>query len=430
MKIMISKVLIILFDLFYLVAVFYVALLLSNNSNSFEVQKFTFVFVIILALLYFEKVYNFRYDFWQDTFKVFRALIISFLIILSLLTLTKTHLEYSRLFIALYFILLFVTLPIFKRYAKKIIFLLPFCKQKILILGKESEVIIFKKELQKNWYLGQVYSKKRYEKVIIISQGIEEERLHTLIDEYVKITSEIFVVPYLKDINFMNSDILEYSNIRRNTIQVQNKLLVKRNIWIKNLFDFVVTLMITPLFLFVHILISMAIILNSRGTVFFKQYRLGKDDNDFECYKYRTMYENSEDILKNYLKNNPDEIEYYKEYHKYKNDPRITKVGKFLRISSLDELPQIINVLKGDMSLVGPRPYMLNESDKLGKDKDFICKVKPGITGLWQVSGRNNLTFKERNGLEVWYIKNWSLWADFVILIKTFKVVFSKIGAK
>ena len=93
-------------------------------------------------------------------------------------------------------------------------------------------------------------------------------------------------------------------------------------------------------------------------------------------------------------------------------------------------MPQIINVLKGEMSFVGPRPYMLNELDKLGSFKEFILKVKPGITGLWQVSGRNNLTFKERNKLEVWYIKNWSLWLDFVILIKTIKVVLLKVGAK
>jgi len=142
------------------------------------------------------------------------------------------------------------------------------------------------------------------------------------------------------------------------------------------------------------------------------------------------MYENSNELLKTYLAKHPEEIEYYEKYHKYKNDPRITKIGKILRATSLDELPQIINVLKGEMSIVGPRPYMLNELDKLGSFKEFILKVKPGITGLWQVSGRNNLTFKERNELEVWYIKNWSLWLDFVILIKTIKVVLLKVGAK
>jgi undecaprenyl-phosphate galactose phosphotransferase len=142
------------------------------------------------------------------------------------------------------------------------------------------------------------------------------------------------------------------------------------------------------------------------------------------------MYEKSEELLQTYLKKYPDEINYYNKYHKYQNDPRITKIGKILRATSLDELPQIINIIKGEMSWVGPRPYMLNESEKLGKNLPFILRVKPGITGLWQVSGRNNLTFKERNELEVWYIKNWFLWDDFVILIKTIKVVFLKVGAR
>jgi undecaprenyl-phosphate galactose phosphotransferase len=185
-----------------------------------------------------------------------------------------------------------------------------------------------------------------------------------------------------------------------------------------------------PLFLFIHLFITVAIKFDSEGKVFFKQPRLGKDKSEFLCYKYRTMYNNSDNLLKEYLQNNPDEIEYYEKYHKYRSDPRVTRVGKLLRATSLDELPQILNVLKGEMSLVGPRPYMLNELDRLGEKSKFILKVNPGITGLWQVSGRNNLTFEERNELEVWYIKNWLLWDDFVILIKTIKVVLMKIGAK
>jgi undecaprenyl-phosphate galactose phosphotransferase len=142
------------------------------------------------------------------------------------------------------------------------------------------------------------------------------------------------------------------------------------------------------------------------------------------------MYENSDKILNEYLEKYPDEVEYYQKYHKYRNDPRVTTIGKVLRSSSLDELPQILNVLKGDMSLVGPRPYMLDEFDMLGKYGEIILKVRPGITGLWQVSGRNNLSFKERNELEVWYIRNWLFWDDFIILLKTIKVVCFKIGAK
>jgi undecaprenyl-phosphate galactose phosphotransferase len=141
------------------------------------------------------------------------------------------------------------------------------------------------------------------------------------------------------------------------------------------------------------------------------------------------MREDSEDDLKSYLQENPSEIAYFEKYHKFHYDPRFTKAGKMLRKLSLDELPQIFNVIRGDMSLIGPRPYMMSESEKLGDLKDIILHVKPGITGLWQVSGRNELTFDERVELDIWYIQNWSLWLDFVIFLKTFQVLLSRKGA-
>ncbi|VAY87975.1 Undecaprenyl-phosphate galactosephosphotransferase [hydrothermal vent metagenome] len=378
----------------------------------------------------YERIYTFRYDFWQEILKVLKSLFIGFLIVLALLSLTKTNLDYSRTFISVYFILGMLLMPIFKRYIKKIIYSFDFAIKRILIIGENNQVKILKNEFKKNWYLGQKYSKKNYDSVIIVSKGLKTKKLNTLIEKYLDKHSELFVVPYLENINFIHSNILEYSNIRLNTIQVENKLLIKRNIWVKSIFDLVVSSILMPFFLIIHIVISTAIKLDSKGSIFFRQRRLGKNDNNFEVYKYRTMHEHGVQLLEKYLNKNPQEIEYYKEFHKYKNDPRITKVGKILRTTSLDELPQLINVLKGNMSLIGPRPYMVSESDKLKKNKHLILKVKPGITGLWQVSGRNDLTFSRRNSIEVWYIKNWSLWADAVILFKTIKVVLSKIGAK
>ncbi len=198
---------------------------------------------------------------------------------------------------------------------------------------------------------------------------------------------------------------------------------------LKSLVDKLLTLLILPFFLILHVVIFFLVKIDSAGVVLFRQKRLGKNSTDFDLFKYRTMYSNGDEILKEYLLKNPDEVIYYDEYHKYKNDPRITKIGKFLRSSSLDELPQILNVLKNDMSLIGPRPYMLNESKKIGKSQDTILSVKPGITGLWQVSGRNKLTFNNRVELDVWYVENCSLWIDVKILLKTIKVVLLKIGS-
>ena len=199
---------------------------------------------------------------------------------------------------------------------------------------------------------------------------------------------------------------------------------------IKRFIDYILFILIFPFFLILHIIISFLIKLDSEGPVFFKQKRIGKNGKEFIMYKYRTMLINGDDILEEYLKYHPEEKKYYEKYHKYENDPRITKIGKILRSTSLDELPQIFNVLKGDMSFIGPRPYLPNEILKLKEYKYIILSVKPGITGLWQVSGRNNLTFKARIKLDLFYVKNWSIKLDFIILLKTIKVVILKKGAK
>jgi undecaprenyl-phosphate galactose phosphotransferase len=429
---------IIIIDVFLLIGIFYLTQYVRVGLNTVNIpmfneyllKEFLFVIIITIVIMFYEKIYTLRYDFWQETYKVLKSLFLAYFIVLAFLTLQRTSLNYSRLFITLYFLFAMLLFPIAKRFIKKIVYKFSFFKKRVFIVGEQSEIDILKKEFKDNWYLGLQPSEKNYDMVIISSKSFELRKLSAKIEKYLDKNDEVYVIPYVKDINFANSNIMEYSNIRYNSIQIQNKLLIKRNIWIKNIFDFCIAFIISPIFLIVHAFIALAIKLDSNGSVFFRQERLGKNGKIFLCYKYRTMYENSEDLLNQYLKEHPEEIEYYKEFHKYKNDPRITKIGKFLRTTSLDELAQIINVFKSEMSLVGPRPYMLNESDKLGANKHFILKVRPGITGLWQVSGRNNLTFKERNELEAWYIKNWSLWADFVIIIKTIKVVLTKVGAK
>ncbi len=193
---------------------------------------------------------------------------------------------------------------------------------------------------------------------------------------------DIYILPYLSEINFSQSQIVDLFNAKTSLIKIENNLLKWENTFLKWLFDKLVVFAILPFFAILHTIISMLIKKDSSGSIFFKQKRLGKDGKVFECYKYRTMYENGDEILKEYLKNNPEEIEYYKIYHKYQNDPRVTKIGEFLRKSSLDELPQIINVLRGEMSLVGPRPYMLEEREKLGSDVDFHFEgLNPGNSG-------------------------------------------------
>jgi len=142
------------------------------------------------------------------------------------------------------------------------------------------------------------------------------------------------------------------------------------------------------------------------------------------------MHLNGDEILKNYLKGNSEARKEWKMYKKLKTtDPRVTNVGRFLRKTSLDELPQILNVLKGDMSFIGPRPYLASELIKFESNSVTIMLARPGITGLWQISGRNKLPFSKRMAIDIWYILNWSLWLDFFILFKTVKIVLKKEGA-
>ncbi len=234
----------------------------------------------------------------------------------------------------------------------------------------------------------------------------------------------------MDDYDLTHSHIYDLSNTRTNLIVFQNRLKSRSRILFKNISDFTLSLMIFPLLIPIMILIAYKIKHeNPNEKIFFKQKRLGKKGKPFTCYKFQTMYENGDEILKTYLKAHPEEITYYETYHKYKNDPRITKIGHILRRTSLDELPQIFNVFRGDMSFIGPRPYMLNEKEKIGEEIKTVLTVKPGITGLWQVSGRSDVDFHSRVELDVWYIRNWNLWMDMVILIKTIKAVFFKDGA-
>ncbi len=431
-------IILLIIDIITLIGIFYLSIFMRNRLhssdipifNQIELIDFMFVICIIIFLFINEKIYSFRYDFWQESKKIVKSIFLSYLLVLTILALMKSNQEYSRLFITIYFISATIIVPIIKRYTKKFLYSFDFFKKRVLLIGDSVQKRRFKKEFYNNFYLGQTYASRDYDFVIIISKGISTDKLDILIRKYIDSSDGLYIVPYMTNINFAYSTIMEYSNIQHNSIYIENRLLIKQNIWLKSIFDKLSAILIMPFFAIIHIIISFFIKLDSKGAIFFKQPRLGKDNKNFLCYKYRTMYENSDNLLIEYLKKNPQEIDYYNKYHKYKNDPRVTKVGKILRSSSLDELPQLINVLKGDMSLVGPRPYMLNEADKLGDSKDLILKVKPGITGLWQVSGRNNLSFEERNELEVWYIKNWLFWDDFIILIKTIKVVLMKVGAK
>ncbi|MEA1892809.1 MAG: sugar transferase [Campylobacterota bacterium] len=396
-----------------------------------ELQKYYWIIIISLFVFLFEKIYFTRHDFWGDTKRVFKGLIFSFLAVFTVITLTKMSDEYSRVFILMFFVVALFSVPFFKRISKNLLFRLDYFKLGVKVVANSSACEVLSYEIEKNWYFGFKNSSSDYEMVIISSKSFDVAELQEIIKKYASKTKDIYVIPYMEHLDFSHASIIDYSNIRLSAIHIENRLLNSKNILIKYIFEKLLVIMIFPFALLLHIFISFAVKLDSKGAVIFKQKRLGKDSKEFSCYKYRTMHVDNHLLLENYLQENPDEVEYYELYHKYKKDPRITKIGNFLRKTSLDEFPQFYNILRGDMNLIGPRPYMPIEKFTIGKlNEEIILKVKPGITGLWQVSGRNELTFKQRVDLDTWYIQNWSLWMDFVIFMKTIKVVLLKVGAK
>lgn len=195
---------------------------------------------------------------------------------------------------------------------------------------------------------------------------------------------------------------------------------------IKRLFDIIVSflglLILSPLFLLLTILIKC----DSKGPVFFIQKRVGRNGKKFGIFKFRTMRINAEELIASFT---PEQLKEWKENFKLKNDPRITRVGKFLRNTSLDELPQLINIFIGNMSLVGPRPIVEEELEWYGEKKSVLLSVRPGLTGWWATNGRSEVSYPERCNYELYYVYNCSLFLDIKILFKTFSAVFSRKGA-
>ena len=193
--------------------------------------------------------------------------------------------------------------------------------------------------------------------------------------------------------------------------------------FVKRLFDIIFALLILTVFSPVYFILMALIAFNSQGPIFYVQQRVGKNHKPFNCIKFRTMVNNADEILETMMSNSDQMRQEFQDSYKLKRDPRITKIGKFLRLTSLDEFPQFWNVLKGDMSVVGPRPLVPQELPKYGRKINTVLQIKPGITGLWQVSGRNDIPYPKRVQIDVYYATSHNWLLDLWIIFKTINVV-------
>ncbi len=283
----------------------------------------------------------------------------------------------------------------------------------IPVLGNLSEADSLAKEFDLNH-------------AIIALPSIPAEILANLVTQH---SRSFRVVQFVPDLVSLRSEDVSTSNLAGLlALEVRNGLYLQRNRIIKRSLDIlassVLLILLAPLFLAIHLWIK----LGSQGYSIYGSERLGWRAKTFKCFKFRTMFQDAEERLNNLLEDNPVLLDEYQQFHKLQNDPRITPSGRILRKLSLDELPQLLNVLRGDMSLVGPRPYLLNEYNDMGRYADSILEAKPGITGYWQVSARNSVSFQDRLEMETYYVHNWSIWWDIVILANTFTAVFKRQG--
>ncbi|WGE48596.1 sugar transferase [Actinobacillus equuli] len=388
---------------------------------------YPFPYVVIVVLFIWFGLYTRRYDLWQESLFIIKICFISFIIIFATLALGRNIEYYSRAVLLFSLFLSAIFLPIGRYFLKKTLFKLGCWEKKVKLIGNlnGSEVALFNSS-----HIGYVLSKDdKYDVVFLSSNDKNVAELNELIESNKLLNREILFIPVLNQYDFTQSVVYNNFNTRVNLFTLENKLLGKKNKLLKHLLDYSLVLSTLPFWGVLILVVSIKLKLEEpKGKIFFLQKRLGKNGKVFYCYKFRTMV-SDQSFMEQWLINNPEEEAYYSVYHKYINDPRITRLGHFLRRTSLDELPQLFNVLKGDMSLVGNRPYMIEEQQKMKEAANIILMSKPGITGLWQVSGRSDVSFEERLQIDSWYIKNWSIWNDIVILFKTIGVVLRKDGA-
>lgn len=264
---------------------------------------------------------------------------------------------------------------------------------------------------------------RNVDEIILANPTVSKEGVLKIRRTCDKLNVSLSIIPNIYGIMTNAMDVYELEDIP--LFRIEDKILLKFNKILKRSLDLVIAFLFVLVFSPVYIIISILIKLDSRGPVIFKQQRLGLDRKEFNIYKFRTMIKHAEKMKKDLEKYN----EAVGPLFKIRNDPRITRMGKILRKYSLDELPQFFNVLKGDMSLVGPRPSLSDEAKKYKGWQLKRYEIKPGITGLPQISGRSDLPFNKVIELDIFYMENWSIWLDLKVLIKTLPIVLSGKGA-
>ena len=420
----------------------------------------TLYFLLPWLLAFVEAgLYSGRVLFWEEARRSLRACTLAavFATLVSFATHSGTRL--SRIVLALTWILTLFVVPVVRYQAKRVLAHLGLWRRRVLILGAGATGLDVRARIAKHPALGytpvafvdddaarlgpsraglpvvgplsdvpRFAQEFEASEVLIAMPRVSRERLLSVIASCEGCVSSIRLVP----------DLFGFATLGVETEDLDGLLLLHMrwnlaqpwNLAIKRVFDLGVSALMFVVLLPLLLLIAIAIKLDSPGPVLFRQERVGRRWSRFACLKFRSMHTDNAERLTRHLAANPAARAEWDDFAKLRSsDPRITRVGRWLRRASLDELPQLFNVFRGEMSLVGPRPYLPREIDRMDVFGDTVVKAPPGISGLWQVSGRNNVPFPQRLRLDEYYVRNWSLWLDVIVLIKTLGVVARGEGA-
>ncbi|MFC3395016.1 undecaprenyl-phosphate galactose phosphotransferase WbaP [Brenneria rubrifaciens] len=401
--------------------------------------------------------YTYRKPFWFELKEIIRTLVIFAVFDLALVAFSKW--QFSRyIWVATWALAIFLV-PVGRVIVKRFLDKFNIWKKHTIIIGTGKNARDAYAALQSEEVLGfsiaAFYSSNGFDTVheifgvpviksedelwqqscpedtqFIVAVEFEE---HSLRDFWLKNLAKhncrsVSVIPTLRGVPLYGTEMSFIFSHEVMILRVSNSLAKRTSRLVKRTFDIfgalVIVTVLSPLLLSLFYLVS-----KDGGKAIYGHERIGRNGKKFKCLKFRSMVTNSQEVLRDILENNPDARAEWEKDFKLKDDPRITKIGKFIRKTSLDELPQLFNVIKGEMSLVGPRPIIKDELDKYAGDVDYYLMAKPGMTGLWQVSGRNDVDYDTRVYFDAWYVKNWSLWNDIAILFKTIGVVLKRDGA-
>lgn len=391
--------------------------------------------------------YSDRKPFWTELGEVLRVLLVLAVLDLALIGITRWN--SSRLWWALVWPLAAVGLPLVRGVLRSAMRRMRWWQRPALVVGNgpnaqeaaealQSEpalgfaVLDFvdvRKALQDDGQLLKKWAKVPGVQFVLALEADQNDQREAVLRKLAHYKAEdVSVIPAMRGVPLFGTDIAYFFSHEVAMLKLRNNLRYWPARLLKRVFDLAAAVLLLLLCALPWLLIA-ARIRKDGGPAMFAHQRVGQSGRMFPCFKFRTMHVDAEEQLRELLARDPGAREEWDREFKLRNDPRITPIGQFLRRTSLDELPQLFNVIRGEMSLVGPRPIIQAELARYGDDVDYFLMVRPGMTGLWQVSGRNDVDYDTRVYLDTWYVKNWSLWYDIAILFKTVRVVFGRKGA-